>query len=386
MRARIDRLTDNAQLLVATESINPAFGGSGEASIANVTESLMQEAGLEVRRFEGRDGRPSVVGRLRGDGRAPALMLNAHYDTVGVHGMPDPFAARVQDGRLYGRGAYDMKGSLAACFEATRLVQEAGVTPLGDVLVAAVADEEYGSLGTAELVKARNDGELGFGRAIVTEPTALKLCVAHRGFTWLEVTTHGRAAHGSRYQLGIDANVRMGRFLAAFEEFAASLQQRPGHQLLGPPSAHCAVLQGGVGLSTYAAQCTLKIERRTVPPETLEDVELEIDSLLRGLRREDPSLQIESRILLHREPFETNTGTPVCRGVMSAAKTVLGHTPDVVGDDPWMDSALTRAAGVDTVVIGPRGSGAHADVEWVDLASCCRLAEILARTACNIWN
>ncbi|MCZ0934758.1 MAG: M20/M25/M40 family metallo-hydrolase [Gemmatimonadetes bacterium] len=379
------RLTTILTDFVATNSVNPTLveGAPGETEMADLTTRHMREAGLEVARYEPEAGRPSVVGRLAGAGGGSALMLNAHYDTVGVEGMEAPFSPSIRDGRLYGRGAYDMKGALAACIEAARLLRESEPRLAGDVLVAAVADEEYASLGTADLLERRARGELAFDAAIVTEPTSLDLCVAHRGFTWIEIATRGRAAHGSRYREGIDANLRMGRVLQRLETFIEELQARPGHPLLGPPSMHAALLEGGSGISTYAPRCTLKIERRTVPPETRESVEEEVAALIEDLRAEDPALEVDWSTFFHREPFETTPEAPVAACVSRAARRVLGQAPEVIGDSPWMDSALTQAAGVDSVVIGPHGAGAHADVEWVDLESCARLAEILAGAAAD---
>lgn len=383
MDIRRDRLVATLQALVRTDSVNPSLvpGAAGEAEIADVTAGLMEAAGLEVLVFEPEPGRPSVVGRRRGAG-GPALMLNAHYDTVGVDGMEAPFEARVEEGRLYGRGAYDMKGALASCIEAAAALE--GLELPGDLLVAAVADEEYASLGTADLIERRERGEIAFDAAIVTEPTSLSLCVAHRGFTWLEIETRGRAAHGSRYELGIDANLRMGRVLGALERLLDELQSRPGHPLLGPPALHAALLEGGVGISTYAPRATVRVERRTVPPETRASVEAEIEACIARLREDDSGLAVSWRTFFHREPFETSPEAPIARTLAAAAEAVLGETPRVIGDGPWMDSALTAAAGVDTVVMGPHGAGAHADVEWVDLDSCERLAGILARTVLDI--
>jgi acetylornithine deacetylase len=373
-----ERLISTLEKLVTTNSVNPTLvpGAPGESEIAAVTAEAMRESGLEVTVLEGKPGRPSVAGRLRGGGEGPSLMFNAHYDTVGVEGMEAPFAAEVKDGRLYGRGAYDMKGSLAASIEAARALAAAGIRLRGDLVVAAVADEEYASLGTEELIHACPTDAV-----IVTEPTSLRLCVAHRGFTWIEVRAFGRAAHGSRYKEGIDANLRMGRVLHRLENLERELRTSEGHPLLGPPTLHAALLAGGTGLSTYAAESILKIERRTVPPETREQVESEVATLLAELGVEDPTFQAEQRTIFHRQPFETDPEAPIARTVADAATRVLGEAPEVVGDSPWMDSALFAAAGIDTVVIGPAGAGAHAAVEWVDVDSCCHLAEILASAA-----
>ncbi len=381
-------LTRSLAELVATNSINPSLvpEADGEAAIADVTARHMREAGLQVERYEPKPGRPSLIGRLVGTGQGPTLMLNAHYDTVGVEGMQAPFNPIIENDRLYGRGSYDMKGSLAACIEATRAIAMSEQALAGDVLIAAVADEEYASIGTADLLVRRERGELDFDAAIVTEPTSLALCVAHRGFTWLEIETQGLAAHGSRYHIGVDANIRMGRVLRELEALLSDLQARPGHPLLGPPSLHASMIEGGVGISTYSPSCKLKIERRTVPPESQKTIENEIVNLLDSLQDDDPNFEATWKTSFHRDPFETLPDAPIARCVSTAAAGVLGKQPDVIGDSAWMDSALTSEAGVDTVVIGPHGQGAHAAVEWVDITSCVQLAEILAHAAIDFCN
>ena len=370
----IETLTD----LVRINSVNPSLvpGGAGESEIARYTAESLAGIGLEVAVHEPEPGRPTVVGRLSGSGDGPSLMLNAHYDTVGVEGMAEPFSAAIHEGRLYGRGAYDMKGSLAACMAAAKSLVD-NATPLnGELLVAAVADEEYASLGTADLIERYQvDG------AIVTEPTALNICLAHKGFVWLEVETLGRAAHGSRFELGLDANMRMGRFLAQLDLLEQALRARPGHRLVGPPSLHAAMISGGTELSAYAASCQLQIERRTIPGENSAQVLAEIQSIIDQLAREDPTFKAMVKPTFVRDPFEVAPEKPLVQHLNQAATSILGRVPAMIGDTPWMDSALLAAAGIETVVYGPTGGGAHSHEEWVDLDSVVRLTEILARTA-----
>ncbi|HEX7512471.1 MAG TPA: M20/M25/M40 family metallo-hydrolase, partial [Candidatus Methylomirabilis sp.] len=196
--------------LIRINSINPSLvpGAPGEAAIATYVAHALRRLGLDVTTLESHPGRPSVVGRLRGAGGGRSLMLNAHLDTVGVDGMPDSMTPIVRNGKMHGRGAYDMKGSLAACLAAVKALVDANVALRGELVLAAVADEEYASLGTTEVAR-----HVSVHAAIVTEPTELDLCIAHKGFVWLEVETLGRAAHCSRFFAGIDANMRMGRFL-----------------------------------------------------------------------------------------------------------------------------------------------------------------------------
>lgn len=361
--------------LVRINSINPTLepGGPGEAAIAEYLTRTLQQLGLAVERHEPTPGRVSVVGRLRGQRAGRTLMLNGHVDTVGVAGMAEPFSGAVRDGKLYGRGSYDMKGSVAACVAAAQALADAGAPFAGELLVAAVADEEDASIGTADLVdKYRVDA------AIVTEPTHLQICLAHKGFAWIDVETQGRAAHGSRFDLGIDANMAMGRFLGALRELERDLRQRPPHPLVGPPSLHAGVLRGGTAPSVYAASCRLTIERRTIPGETEAAVVREVQVLIDRLAAEDPAFVATCRSTLARDPFEVSSDAEIVRVVSGAGERVLGARPPVCGQTPWMDSALLAAAGVETVVIGPTGAGAHAAEEWVDVESVVQLAAILA--------
>jgi acetylornithine deacetylase len=373
-------LQQTARELVRIDSVNPSLveGGAGEAAIAAYAGEQLAGSGLDVTYHEPAPGRISVVGRLPGRGGGRSLMWNAHLDTVGTVGMAEPFAARIDAGKLWGRGAYDMKGSVAAQLAAARALVAAGIELAGDLLVACVADEEYASIGTADLLRSyRPDG------AIVTEPTALQLCRAHKGFVWVQVETRGRAAHGSRPELGIDANMQMGRVLGELGQLAAGLQRQKGHPLVGAPSLHAATISGGTEWSAYAAQCTLSIERRTIPGETAEQVEQEVRGILERLAAADPSFEAALEVVLVREPFEVAASAGIVPAVEAATAGVLGKAPAHIGDSPWMDAALLAAAGTETVVIGPAGGGAHAAEEWVELDSLAKLAAILAESAVN---
>jgi acetylornithine deacetylase len=362
--------------LVAIDSVNPAFGGPGEATIARRVAGCLQALGLDVTLHQARSGRPSVVGTLRGRGGGRSLMLYAHLDTVGVEGMEAPFDATVREGRLYGRGAYDMKGGLAACVAAARSLAEASAELSGDLHLGFVADEEHESFGIHEVLSGLHPSG-----AVVTEPTDLRLCTAHKGFAWIAVETRGRAAHGSRFEEGVDANLRMGRVLAGLDELERELRSRPGHPLLGPPSLHAATLRGGTGPSTYAARCRLEIERRTVPGETPEAVLEEIRALVDACRAEDASFEATVEPRLWRGPFEADPHSELAGTVRRELTARQGTSSGDVGESYWMDAALLSAEGVDTVVLGPGGGGAHAAEEWVELESVYRLADILARTA-----
>jgi acetylornithine deacetylase len=362
--------------LVAIDSINPDLvpGGAGEEKIARFVADWFERAGLEVVWDEPAPGRPNVIGIARGTGGGRSLLLNAHMDTVGVEGMERPHDPYIQDNRLYGRGAYDMKGGLAAIMAAGAAAKKRGLR--GDVIVTAVADEEYASIGTSSIVKKWHADA-----AIVTESTELHLCTAHKGFVWLDVETEGVAAHGSRPDLGVDAIVKMGKVLLGLEELDRSLRAAPSHRLLGSGSVHASLIQGGQELSSYPRHCSLGVERRTVPGETLQKVESEIPRICEQIAATDPTFKAAVKTSMVRDPFEVSLDEPIVRAVLRKATTILGHQPGEIGQTGWMDSALLAAAGIPAVVFGPGGEGAHAVVEWSNLEHVERCAEILAAVA-----
>jgi acetylornithine deacetylase len=370
-------LTDLLADIVAIDSVNPSLvpGGAGEGEIAAYVADWSRAAGLDVEILEATPGRPSVVIRARGTGGGRSLLVCGHLDTVTMEGMRDT-STRVEGDRLYGRGAYDMKAGVAAALIACRDAAGRGLS--GDVVVAAVADEEHASLGVQEvLATVRADA------AIVTEPTELELVVAHRGFVWSEIEVTGRAAHGSRPHLGIDAIVKAGPILTALGGLDAELGDRM-HPLLGRGSVHASVIRGGEELSSYPARCVVGLERRTLPGESAADVEGELASLLDACRGADADLRAEARTLLVRAPFEVPQDAEIVDTVRAAATEVLGTAPVIGGASYWSDAAFIAAAGIPTVMFGPAGEGAHAAEEWVSLSSTEAVARTLVAAASRV--
>ncbi len=363
----MSEVAELALSLVAIDSVNPDLipGARGESEVARYVADWLERGGLDVTVEDAAPGRPNVVAVARGSGGGRTLLLNSHTDTVGIDAMERPGEARLAEGRLYGRGAYDMKGALAATMVAARRAR--GLELRGDVVVTAVVDEEVGSLGTTALVRSWSaDG------AIVAEPTDEQLCVAHKGFVAFEATTTGRAAHGSRPDLGIDAIARMGRILVAIDERDRELAERGAHPLVGRASIHASLIEGGQEYSSYPAECTVKGERRTLPGESAIDVERELRELASG---------VDSAVLtptFSRDPYEAAEGDPF-------VETVRRHAAGgaLAGASYWADSALLADAGIPTVLFGPRGEGAHAAVEWAEAESLERCADLYTAVAAD---
>ena len=360
--------TELLERMVAIDSVNPTLvpGGAGELELARFVAAWLDEHGLEVELDELAPGRANVTARVRGSGGGRTLLLNAHLDTVGL-GEPDGgLVPRVEGRRMYGRGTYDMKGSLAAMMSAAVAAKEHGLS--GDLVVTAVADEEALSIGSERIAET-----VAADAAIVAEPTDMRVAIAHRGFVWLQLETRGRAAHGSRYDLGIDANALMGPALAGLGELDRRLREEGEiHPLLGGASTHAALVQGGTEPSTYAERCVAKVERRTLPGETVAFVEEQLREIAGAAT---------VTTLFSREPLETPRDAAIVDLLLTEAGEVIGETPEIVGVPFSTDAALFSAAGIPSVVFGPGGAGAHEESEWVDLDDVERVAEIVLRTA-----
>lgn len=375
-RPNVQRSTAQQLLaeLVRIDSVNPDLvpGGAGEGAIAAFVAEWLRSRGLEVELDEAAPGRPSVIGTVRGTGAGRSLMLNAHLDTVGVEDMDAPFAPRVADGRMYGRGTYDMKAGLAAAMLAAAAAVNRGLA--GDVILTAVADEEYASLGVQSVLRRWTADA-----AIVTEPTGLDVCVAHKGFVWFELRVRGRAFHGSQPTEGIDAIAAMGGAQVAIAELDVGLRGTE-HPLLGRASVHAALIEGGQGLSSYPEHCVLGVERRTLPGESLDAVRAEVERLGKAVDVSGGA-SVETDVLLERLPFEVDPDEPIVQSLQRAAEATLPSPPRITGENPWMDAAFLAAAGIPTVVFGPGGSGAHSLEEWVQLDDVSACAEVLLATA-----
>ena len=255
---------DVLRQLIAVPSVNPTLApheGQGEGNIATFVNNWFASKGVRSWSDEVAPKRFNAVAQL-GEGQGAALVFCAHLDTVSTDGMSiPPFEARCEGNRVYGRGSYDMKGGAAAIMSAMAAL--ALDPPRGKVFAALVADEEYASIGAQHFV-----AHYKADACVLTEPSEGSLILCHKGFVWAEIETRGRAAHGSRWDLGVSAIGKMGKIVTALEDFDRQQLRRRVHPQVGPASQHSSLIAGGSGLSTYAESCTLKVERRTLPSDS----------------------------------------------------------------------------------------------------------------------
>lgn len=364
--------------LVRIDSRNPSLvaGAPGEAAVARALSEILGEWGFRVELQEAAPGRPNVVARV-GTAGSRSLMFNGHLDVVGVEGMTHPaWGDDTRDSaRIYGRGSSDMKSGVAAMCAAAARAAEGGLA--GEIIVAAVVDEEYESAGTRTIVERGIRADA----AIVTEPTQLAIMPAHLGFVWIDITTHGRAAHGSRWDLGVDAIRHAGLVLAEIDRFDADELPRRGHPLLGRPSVHASLIDGGTGMSTYPDRCTVRIERRTIPGETPEDVRRELEDACARVAARRPSFRADVAVTFSQEPSDVAVDAPVVRALGDAIRA-QGDAVRVEGMTAWTDAALLNTAGIPAICFGPGDIRlAHAAEEYVKIDEIQRATEILSRLA-----
>jgi acetylornithine deacetylase len=379
--------------LVAIDSVNPTLvpGARGEAAASEFLCKFLRERGIPAELEEAAPGRPNVVALLSSpnapkqisEKKSAALAILAHIDTVGAGDMADPFMPRERDGRLYGRGALDIKsGVVAMCIAA--IAARDSVDLKKPLLIAAVVDEECDSIGTEALLK-RHTADA----AIVIEPTDLRLTVAHKGYAWFEIVTHGRAAHGSLPSEGCDAIRMMGRVLNILDALDRKLVSLTPHPLLGHGSLHASLIRGGQELSSYPAECRLQLERRMLPEESAGEFEVELRSLVAGLSTRDQGFHATVRGLGSRPAYEIEREAPIVQLVSNAIRKILGPTAaeQFVGIAAWTDTALLAEAGIPGIVFGPSGRGLHGKEEYVELNSVVQCSEILLeaiRSACSL--
>jgi len=366
--------------LVRIDSRNSSLvsGAPGEAAVARALAEILRAWGFSVDVTEAAPGRPNVVARIGSGGRS--LMLNGHLDVVGTDGMTHaPFGADTRDGRIYGRGSCDMKAGVAAMCAAAARAADEGLE--GEIIIAAVADEEFESLGTRALIASGVRADA----AIVTEPTSLAIMPSHLGFVWIDATFDGRAAHGSRWDLGVDAIRHAGLFLAELERYDADVLTTRSHSLLGRPSVHASLIEGGTGMSTYPERCTLKIERRTIPGESPESAVRDLvdlcDAVQSRLRRRGQTLDARIAATFSQAPSDVDVESPIVRALREALHA-SNETDRVAGMTAWTDAALLNAAGIPAICFGPGDIGlAHAAEEYVPIDEIERATAVLAQLA-----
>jgi len=349
--------------LIEINSVNPAYAnGRTEDEIQGYLLGFFEAAGIPTEMQKVAPGRPNVIAKLAGRDPSRRLILEAHVDTVGIENMTiSPFAPVMRAGRIYGRGACDTKGGLAAMMHALIEVSSSGQRPPSDVWLAATVDEEFSYRGVLRLCE-----NLSATGAIVAEPTGLRLVVASKGCLRSRITINGQAAHSSKPHLGANAITRMARLVVALEEEEQQLTSTL-HPLVGSPTLNVGVIQGGTQVNIVPNECSIDVDRRIIPGENLADVQARYDQLFDGLRRDIPGLKISQKRLLADWPMETDIDAQIVR-VASAVLQRMNLDTRPIGVPFGSDASKLARIGIPSIVFGPGSiDQAHTADEFVTI-------------------
>jgi acetylornithine deacetylase/succinyl-diaminopimelate desuccinylase family protein len=366
--------------LIALPSVNPAFVSQsetsprqarqnfGEKNVADFLASIAARAGLEVEFQKILPNRSNLIARLLPRNKIrQTILLAPHLDTVGADGTK--FIPQRKNGKLYGRGACDTKGSVAAMLSALCELANAKSRPLEtEIVFAGLIDEEYVQAGSRALAKSKFKADL----AIVGEPTKLQVVTAHKGSLWMQIETRGKAAHGATPQFGKNAIHEMARIVNLLETDYATRLRRRKHKLLGHPTANIGTISGGTQTNIVPDICKISVDRRTLPGETDAEVRSEIAALLRA---KNLPAKIISTKLAPALPLETNHKLPLVQNFFKS----VGQTKPL-GVHFFCDAAVLSAGGIPSIVFGPGDvAQAHTTDEWISLAELERGKNLLLR-------
>jgi len=349
--------------------------GFGEAAVTDFLEELFRRWQLRFFRQPVEPGRQNIVAFLPGRQGAPVFLWEAHQDTVPAGAMVDAFRPRIEDGRLYGRGACDVKGALAAMLTALHRLTAEPIERRCGIVLACVVDEEYHFRGIRELVQL----SLGVDGAIVAEPTRLHIITAHKGIVRWRIHTQGRSCHSSQPELGSNAIYRMAQVVQAVERYAEWLRGWRRDPLLGPATLNVGRIEGGISANIVPERCTIDLDRRVLPSEELHRVPAELAQFLSRAIGQDGWWQEEPWMVL--PPLSADGKDSLVARLSMAVSQVLGQAS--VGTVPYgTDASTLQAAGIPCVVFGPGDiAQAHTASEWVALSEVEQAAEILYRFA-----
>ncbi|MBW2605046.1 MAG: M20/M25/M40 family metallo-hydrolase [Deltaproteobacteria bacterium] len=371
MKNRIVNLLSD---LVKINSVNTTLsGGPGEKEISGFVARYLTKLGLDPEIQLAAPDRTNVVAIIPGINRNGSLLLNGHLDTVGVKGMDAPFSLRQEGDRLYGRGTYDMKGSIAVMLLLAEYFTRH--PPPISILFTFVADEEDRSTGTEYLVKRWLPKFFPFpSGGIFLEPTELDIGVSHKGFSWYEIEVIGKAAHGSRPSEGVDAILPLRSALEELNNIRSKLLDSEADPLLGHATLHASIIEGGTDLSVIPGRSRLQWERRTLPKESRNLLNSELERVIQAVKNFSGNHDVKGREIFVRPPYEISEEAKILTCLKDASPQ-----SKLVGLSFWSDSALCGKAGIPSVLFGPIGHGAHAADEWVSLKSLIRVYEILKK-------
>lgn len=374
-----ERVTTVLQELVALPSVNPDFpGGTGEAKVSVYVETFFETLKLNYWKQTVEPERHNIIGMVEGASTNRNILLESHMDTVQVTNMTiPPFDGKVENGKLYGRGACDTKGSLAAMLVALEILKKENLTPAMNIYLAAVVDEELDFKGVKHLTDWVKEQDIAFEAGIVGEPTNLNIVHCHKGTIKFKVNVYGASGHTSKPYLGINAIENMIHVLTCLKEMEKDFSSLT-HPLLGPPTQSVTMIEGGEGPNTIPDFCQISIDRRTVPGEDPMEVWESIKRKLTKLQEQFPDLKLEvHKPFIMNYSLDTDVNEKIVKQIKEAAIS-SGNEGGTMGVDFGSDASYLNRVGISSVVLGPGSiEQAHTKDEWVEVEEVVQCVKIL---------
>jgi len=375
----VDKNKDEIIRLVQELVRIPSFSGDahGLSRIAQVISGEMSRNGFSIQLIEAEEGLTNVIGKYQGSNNAPWILFNGHTDVVPVQRDEDwivePFSAEIKDGRIYGRGACDMKGGLAAMLAAPKIVFSLFPEYKGNIILTATVDEEIGGFkGMKYIVEQGIKADMG----IVCEPTDLKIVNVCKGLLWLKLRTKGKSAHGGMPEHGINAVYKMAKILNRLEDY--DFKQAP-HDVLGKPTINIGRITGGARPNIVPDSCEAEIDIRYLPNQNRQEIIDELKELISELKREDHQIDAEIDIIRYRSSVEISKEEKVIQTIMEAFGEVMGNYPEFRGMVTPADSEYLVNAGIPSVMFGPGADQlAHTTNEWIAIDEILNAVKIYA--------
>ena len=377
-----DEVVEVLRELIRRPSQNPP---GNEKVVAEYIHNTMKDWGFGPQYvYKPEPERPSVVVVYKGTEGKPRLVLNGHIDVV-PEGDPErwsvpPFEGIFKEGKIYGRGACDMKGGVAAAIIAARAIKESGVKLRGDLVLQFAMGEETGEAGTKSML------EEGFGGdwAIVLEPSDMRVMTAEKGLAWYHFNLKGRPTHASRPHQGINAINKAVKLISAIQRYHEEIGNRT-HPLCGKAVCSVTMIKAGTKENVIPESCWLAIDRRIIPGEAVEQVDEEIEAIVRRLYEEDPDFNCEWKRVMVYESAEIPMDHEIAEVVSKHTEKVIGHVPPPGGTIASTDQRnFINDAGIPAITWGPGWGKSHEFDEYVEVSQVVDCAKILVLTILDL--
>ncbi|MDO9465015.1 MAG: M20 family metallopeptidase [bacterium] len=370
--------------IVSIRSDNPnreeADKRKTENNIANYITAYLKDLHMKVEKIYVRDGRPNVIGYLKGGNSTKRLMLQAHMDTVGIDELSiEPFNPIIKNGRMYGRGTCDTKGSIAAMLSALKLLEINKIKPDTDIYFVATMGEETGCEGSTHLMKTGFRVDAG----IVGEPTNLDVIFCHKGSLWFKLMVKGKSAHSSTPEKGENAIYKMNRVIQFIENELTDKLNRKKDSVLGSTTINVGKIRGGEKVNIVPGTCRIEIDIRTLPSDDQPKILKDIKENIKKLKYKAQRLKVEITDVRYHLPLMTDPEENIVNILSDNVKCVIGRTKKR-GVSYFSDGGVFSANGIPIVVFGPGNiAQAHTDTEYIELKQVFQATEIIALTMIN---